>query len=1025
MKRLTQFSVDYPITVMMMALAVLLLGYISFERLGIDLFPDLNNPRLFVELKAGEKPPEEIEKNYTDNIEALSIRQKDVIQVSSISKVGSAQITVEYDWDKDMDEAFLDLQKTLSSATQNWDIEELTISQYDPNAAPVMIVAFSHPEIKDMNSLRKTAESYIRNELIRLEGIADVEISGAEEKEVNIKTNSYILEAHSLTLDNVRSQIERFNRNVSGGSIVEMGKQYIIKGVSLYEDIEDFENTIIKYERVVEFDSAGFAPVYLKDIAKIEYSNKEPDNIVRLNGNRCLGLSIYKETKYNTVQAIDDLEIALNDLQKALPGYEFRVVQNQGRFIKASISEVEETAIFGIVLAVVILFVFLRRIGVTAIISTAIPISVVATFNLMYFNGLSLNIMTLGGLALGAGMLVDNAIVVMENIFRQLESGASLKDAAINGTAEVGGAITASTITTIVVFLPIVYLHGTSGELFKDQAWTVAFSLFSSLFVAILVIPMLTVRFLKVDSKKMLKKSVKFAGYGNFLSKIIDRRWIVILSAVALVVFSLILIPFIGSEFMPKTDSSEITIEIRLSEGTDLMRTASTITALEEIIEATLQSDIESIYSQIGPSSGISGDESSFFEDENTAAVKILLTDKRVNSNNAIIKKLESALKDIPDMEFQFVQSETPLNQILGTEEAPVVVEVKGEDLDQIEELTNKIKAGMQSIPELANIESTFESGAPEIEIKIDRLRAGMFNISVEEISTQLKDKLTGKSAGEWDYEGEQNDITLELPDVTLKELEDITISNGGNNFRLIELADIIIETSPKEIYRRNQNRIGKVTAQTIDDMPLDHIVAKLQSVLDKIEFPQGYSAEITGDELKRSESMSSLTFALILSIILVYMALASQFESLIHPFTILLTIPLAAVGAVLIFALMAMPFNIMAYIGIIMLTGIAVNDSIILVDAMNQLKKDGLERKQAIVAAGQRRIRPIIMTSITTILALLPLTLGFGEGAALRSPMALAVIGGLITSTLLTLVVIPCVYYVLDEFKEKLKLKI
>ncbi|MCF8354469.1 MAG: efflux RND transporter permease subunit [Melioribacteraceae bacterium] len=1025
MKKFTQFSVNYPVTVMMMVLAVLLLGYISFERLGIDLFPDLNNPKLFIELTAGEKPPEEIEKNFTDNLEALSIRQQGVVNVSSVSMVGSAQITVEYDWDKDMDEAFLDLQKTLSSATQNWDIEELTISQYDPNAEPIMIVAFSHPQIKDMNSLRKTAENYIRNELIRLEGIADVEISGAEEKEVSIQTSSYMLEAHGLTLEALQQRIDQFNRNVSGGSIVEMGKRYIIKGVSIYQDINDFENTIVRYERVAGMDTVGFAPVYLKDVAAIEFTNKEPENIVSINGERCLGLSIYKETKFNTVQAIDNLESAISVLNKALPGYEFTVVHNQGEFIKFSISEVEQTAIYGIILAVIILFVFLRRIGVTAIISAAIPISIIATFNLMYFNGLSLNIMTLGGLALGAGMLVDNAIVVMENIFRHIESGSSIKDAAVNGTAEVGGAITASTITTIIVFLPIVYLHGTSGELFKDQAWTVAFSLVSSLFVAILVIPMLSSKFLKNTHGKKTQSSISFPKYRGYLSSFIDKRWIIITGAALLVAISILLIPFVGSEFMPKTNSGEITLEVKLAEGTELERTAETVQSLELSIKDVLGEEVETIFSQIGPSSSFSSDESSFFEDENTASIKIHMKNEREISNNKIIASLQKAFDDLPEIEIRFMYGSTPLNQIIGTEDAPIVVEVKGDDLEIIEQYTELVYSKMQNVSELFNIESSFEKGAPEIEVEIDRLRAGLFNISVDQISSQLQDKLTGKDGGDWDYEGELSSITLKLPDITLKELEAITIQSANGEYRLIELADIKLSETPKEINRKNQNRIGTVTAQIADDIPLDHLVSKLKDELNQIDFPPNYSAQITGEELKREESMSSLTFALLLSIILVYMALASQFESLIHPFTILLTIPLAGVGAVFIFAILGIPFNIMAFIGIIMLAGIAVNDSIILVDAINQLKRDGLERKDAILGAGERRIRPIFMTSLTTILALLPLTFGFGEGAELRSPMALAVIGGLVTSTILTLVVIPCVYYVLDVFKEKIKINI
>jgi HAE1 family hydrophobic/amphiphilic exporter-1 len=1025
MKKITQFSVNYPITVLMMVLGVLLLGYISFDRLGIELFPDLNNPRLFIELKVGEKPPEEIEKNYTDNLEALSIRQQDVVQVSSISKVGSAQITVEYNWDKDMDEAFLDLQKTLSSATQNWEIDELNISQYDPNAAPIMIIAFSHPTIGDMNSLRKTAENYIRNELIRLEGIADVEINGAEEKELNIFADPYKMRAHNLTPDDLRAQIDRFNRNVSGGSIVDLGKKYVIKGVSVYKDVEDFENTIIKYEPVVEGDSISMAPVYLKDVVQVSYINKEPENIVHLNGERCVGLSIFKETKYNTVQAIDDLKDALIDLERALPGYEFQVVQNQGRFIKSSIAEVQETAAIGIVLAVVVLFVFLRRFGVTAIISAAIPISIVATFNLMYFNGLSINIMTLGGLALGAGMLVDNAIVVMENIFRNIELGKSVKEAAIEGTAQVGGAITASTITTIIVFLPIVYLHGASGELFKDQAWTVAFSLVSSLFVAILVIPMLSVRFLKAKDKSKTSNTITFPAYAKLLNSLISKRWIVITCATVLVAISVILIPYIGSEFMPKTESNEVTVELKLPEGTELNRTNSTVLALEKQINDQLGDNILSIYSIVGPSSTNSSGDKSFFEDENTASIKVILNDEKNISSSSIIKNLERLFSSVPDIEFKFIQSETPLNQILGTEDTPIVIEIKGDDLEIIEELTNQLKNRVANVEELVNLESSFESGAPEVQVEIDRLRAGLFNISADQISSQLQDVLMGKESGQWDFEGELNDITIKTPDITLAQLENIPIRGASGEYLLSELANISISNAPKEIFRRNQNRIGRITAQTVDDVVFDKVVAKVETEIGAIDFPANYSAIVAGEEIKRKESMSNLTFALLLSIILVYMALSSQFESLIHPFTILLTIPLAAVGAVLIFAILGLPFNIMAYIGIIMLAGIAVNDSIILVDAINQLKKEGLERTDAIVKAGERRIRPILMTSITTMLALLPLTLGIGEGASLRSPMALAVIGGLITSTILTLVVIPCVYYVLDVFKDKIKVTV
>jgi len=1022
MRKITEFSVNYPITVLMLVLGLLLLGLISFQKLGIDLLPDLNNPRIFVELKSGERPPDEIEKQFVDNMESLAIRQKNVIQVSSISKVGSAQITVEYSWKADMDEAFLELQKALSNFSQSPDIDELTITQHDPNSAPVMLVGLSHPEIEDMDELRKVAENYLRNELVRLEGVAEVEISGQEEKEIVIDTDSYLLEAYGLSPSSISAQIQNLNRNASGGSIVEMGRRYVIKGVGIFQSLQDIQNIIVTYRQPTQVTGEASitdrVPVFLKDVATVEFRNKDPENIVRINQKRTLGLAIYKETRFNTVQAVNDLEDALENLEKALPGYDLQIIQNQGDFIKNSIKEVQQTALIGIILAVFVLYVFLRRIGATAIISIAIPISVVATFNLMYFNGLTLNIMTLGGLALGAGMLVDNAIVVMENIFRNLESGMNLKEASIVGTAQVGGAITAATLTTIVVFLPIVYLHGAAGELFKDQAWTVAFSLISSLVVAILVIPMLSTRFLKKTPVLQQTRSVRITRYSNFLSGVLDRRWLVIFFALALVAITILIIPMVGSEFVPKTDLGEISVEIKLPEGTELFRTEQTIDNIETITRSILGDEIALIYSRIGPTAGMSTDQTTIFEDENTATMKIILAENNTISSEQVISSLGSALAEIPDIETQFVQEQSALQTTLGTESSPIVVDIKGEELDQLEELTGKVKEQLLSISDLFNIVTSFEEGRPEIEVVIDRLAAGILNIGVNEVSTQLRDQLLGREAGQWETEGEMKDITVKLPKIGLNQLDELYYTQGNQKVRLDEIANIKIGNAPREINRKNQARIGKVTAHIASNRPFDHIVHEIEDKLETIEFPPDYRFEITGEEQKRKEAFQNLKFALILSIVLVYMVLASQFESLVHPFTILLTIPLAAVGAILIFFVMGKTLNIMAYIGIIMLVGIAVNDSIILVDAITQLRREGVKRRDAIIEAGQRRIRPIIMTSVTTILALLPLTFGFGEGAALRSPMALAVIGGLITSTILTLAVIPSVYYVLDNLR-------
>ncbi len=1031
MERIARFAVKYPVTVLMLVLGIILLGFISFGKLGTDLFPNLNNPKIYIELSAGEKPPEEIEKNYVDQIESLSMRQNDVIQVSSVSKVGKATITVEYDWKKDMDEAFLDLQKALNSYSQNTDLDEFNISQYDPNADPVMIVGLKNDKISNLDEIRTVAENYIRNELVRIEGVADVKLTGQEESEVVIETSKYILESFGLSADVVAAQIANYNKNVSGGSIVDLGLKYVVKGVSVLENMTDLENIIVGFKQVANQTSTTSStgtsttstekvPVYLRDIASIKYENKEPQNIVTINGERCIGLSIYKEPKYNTVDAVKSLNEAITGLGKALPGYEFIKVQDQGKYIHSAITEVQNTALLGILLAIFVIFIFLRRIGTTLVISIAIPISIIATFNLMYFNHLTLNIMTLGGLALGAGMLVDNAIVVLENISRNREEGMPLKEAVIIGTGQVGGAITASTITTIVVFLPIVYLHGASGEMFKDQAWTVAFSLLSSLLVALLVIPML-VSTVFSDKKKSKHTSapLTFPWYKETLEKVIEKRYLIIISAVILLAASAMLIPHLGSEFMPKSESAEFTLELKLPEGTSLERTASTADKAEGIVRELLGDKIKLIYCQSGAVSTSSVSQSSINEGENTASMMIILTDDFASRTDEAIRLVENQLHEIPDVEVSFTQEETALQSSLGTSEAPFSLEIAGKDYDELSKILSEAKANLMNNPGLFNITTSMDEGTPEVEVVIDRFKTSYYNVSVDNVVNQLKGYLEGASAGSFEKDGEMKDITIKLGDISLHQLGDLMITAGSIKVPLSEIATIKTVISPREITRRNQSRTCYIYAMVNNKIPFDHIIKTSRDSLKSIVLPADYKMTFTGEELKRKESMSNLSFALLLSLVLVFMVLAAQFESVIQPFVIMLTIPLAGVGTVLTFFILGKSLNMMAYIGIIMLGGIAVNNAIILIDRINQLRQDGLNKKEAIVIAGSQRIRPILMTSLTTILALLPMTIGIGESASLRAPMALAVIGGMVTSTLLTLVVIPCVYFVMDSVSE------
>ena len=1019
MHALARFSVRNPTTVLMMILAVLLLGYISFTHLGVDLFPDLDNPRLFVEVKAGERPPEEMERQLVTHLEAAAARGRGVVNVHSTAHTGRALIEVEYGWQVDMDEAFLDLQKAMADLSQRSPADEITVSQHDPNAQPVVLAAFHHPQITDMDALRRTAESIIRTELIRLPGVAAVELVGEQRRQVEILTDAYTLEAYGLTVEQLAATIRAANHNMAGGSIVEMGRRYVIVGRGEFASPAQLGALIVTHKGgAAAAGPAGAAtegtPVYLREVAQVRNVLSEPENLVRLDGRPCLGLEIYKEARFNTIDAAASIHAQLEALRQSLPGYRIEVVRDQARFIEAAVDEVQQTGVIGILLAVVVLFVFLRRVGTTAVISIAIPISIVATFNLMYFGGLSLNLMTLGGLALGAGMLVDNAIVVVENIFRRLEAGETPADAAVAGTAEVGGAITSSTLTTIIVFLPIVYLHGAAGELFREQAWTVAFSLLSSLFVALLVIPMLCSRLLGVGSAASAGtgEAVRFPRYAALLRGLLGRRWMVLVLAAIAVAGTVAALPRVGSEFMPRTTQGELSLELWLPEGTHLTRTEGVVRNVEAFLRRNFAVDLRHVYSRVGPA-GASARAKEVLTDENSAVLHVLLKADTRLTPAVLAGALGPELAALPDVVAHFALQETALETSLGRTAAPLVVEIKGKELDELARLAAAVEARLADVDDLTNVETSLGRGRPQIDVEIDRTLATQHGLSIEAVGNQLEHLLSGQQVGQLQQQGDYSDIVIRRPRLSLDELEDLLLeAPGGRRVRLDEVARLRHTTSPRAIERSNQTRAVTVTAHLRSARPFDQVAARVEGALASVSLPPEYSLAITGEEKLRQEAFENLRFALLLAVVLVYMVMAAQFESLLHPFVILLTIPLAGVGAVLLLLGLSMPLNVMSFIGVIMLAGIAVNDSIILVDRINQNRRTGQELVAAIVAAGQTRIRPIVMTSATTMLALLPLAIGLGEGAALRAPMAVAVIGGLVTSTVLTLVVIPCAYH-------------
>ncbi len=1017
MFKLARFAVKYPTTVAMIVLTVLLLGYISYQRLGMDLLPRINSPRLYIEVQAGERPPEEMEKQFVERTESLASRGRNVTNVLSLSRVGKALITVEYQWNTDMQEAYLDLQKAVADFGQNSGADSIAVTQLDPNAQPVVTAVLAHDEITDLDKLRLTAENNIRNELIRLPGVAAVELLGDRRREIEVKSDSYTLESCGLTMDQLGSTIQNFNRNLSGGSITEMGIRYTIRGVGQLTSLDDIKNLIVAYKTkaATSQQPAERTPIYLRDVADVRFVLSEPKNVVRYNGRPAIALEIYKEAGSNTTAASKTIGDELDALRRSLAGYQIHVIQDQASFIKAAIGEVEEAGIIGGILAILVLYFFLRKIGVTAIIGLAIPISVVATFNLMYFNNLTLNIMTLGGLALGVGMLVDNAIVVGENIFRHVESGMSIQDAAVRGAGEVGGAITSATLTTIVVFFPIVYLHGVAGELFKDQAWTVAFSLLSSILVAMAVIPMLFSRVIKPRTMIVASKSVRFNFYARILPGILRKRWLVVSITLAFVAVAIFCLRFMGSEFMPQEAQKELVIQLRLPEGTGLERTEGAVRNIEALIEQRVGDRIDRIFARVGPK-GTAQTASEALEDENNAVLQIGFRKESLPSLQSVIAGLEKELSVIPDLAVQFIKQQTTLQTALGTQDAPLVVEIKGKDLDTLIKLSDGVKDKLAKLPELANVETNFQAGRPQVDIQVDKALAARFSLRADTIGNQVKNILAGSDLGELEDTGEYIKIMLRNPKVSIGKLRDIVlVAPSGLRVPLSDVARLVRTESPREIIRSNQTRVAEVRAQLAGRTSFDKVVSRVKEAIKDTVLPEGYLMSITGEELLRRESFKNLKFALILAIVLIYMVLAAQFESLVHPLIVLFIMPLAGIGAIFLMFIAGVPFSSISIIGLIILVGIADNDSVILIDLINQSRRAGMGLDEAIIFAGRHRIRPILMMSLTTILALVPMILGIGEGASLRAPMAIAVIGGMISSTLLTLVVIPALYRLIE----------
>ncbi len=1029
---LPEFSTRYPVTIVMATCAVVLLGWISLGGLGIDLLPNVETPVITIDLRVPGKSPQEMEERYTRRLERDVSTVSGVDRVYSITRSGQSVVVAEFGWDTDMDFALLDVQKRMGAYGTDDEIDSLDVTQDDPQALPVARIAVTSPDYADLDELFGAIDMLVKPRLEALDGVASAEIEGDAEKEIRVILDPYLLEAFGLTDSTVVQQIQQANQDVSGGRLEEGDQSYQVKGLGRLTDITEIENLIVgaRAGSVDDAAAAGAAtgvgaattteatlrvPVYVKDVAAVVLEYAERETIVRLNGVECLGIAIYKEADASTVDVVRTVLADMEQLALDLPNVQFTVVENQARFIESAVQEVEQAALFGALLAVGVLLLFLRSITVTLVIGLAIPISILATFTLMYFQDLTLNIMTLGGLALGAGMLVDNAIVVIENIYRRLELGADPYEASAKGASEVGTAILASTLTTVSVFLPIVYVQGLVGELFKEQAWTVAFSLLSSLVVAMTVVPMLSSRLLK--QRSVVGKPVERRWYRAVLSMALDHKVVVFVLIAIIAAGTYQLALTIQMEFIPREDQGLFSVNVALPEGSRLEMTDRVAIRVSSMIQELGGDDVVTVYARSGqdPARVTNVTDPS---GPNRTDLSVALSTGPRRSIAQMVEAIDRELAEIPDLEVKYELQETALQGVLGGEAAPLQLEIIGDDLDTLRRLTTEMATLIEGLPAIYNVRTSFQGGQPEIDLNLRDDVIAAFGLTPQALIADLERRLSGEVAGELSKNQRSRDIRVGFEDVSLGELRSIRIDTAaGAILTLGDIADPRIVEGPREILREDQRRIGRISGYLVEGAVLSEAIGQVEDLVSQVALPVGYGVEIGGEERERAEAFASLGFALGLAVILVYMVMASLFESIVHPFTVMLTVPFAGVGVVVAFWVLGEPLSIMAYIGVIMLGGIAVNDAIILVDHVNHLRAT-MPIREAVMQGAQDRVRPILMTSATTVLALSPMAIGFGEGSQMRAPMAIAVIGGLVTSTLLTLVIIPVVYETFERLR-------
>ncbi len=1035
---IAKFSVTRPVTVIMRIAGLVLLGIICFLRLPVDLLPSISLPMVSVFTQWPNVAPEEIEAEVTRPIERALSTTPGLYHVTSSTQEGSSQVRVQFMWGTDIGRAAVDVLQLVQNAKRSFPsdptLQDPIVAKIDPSQIPILIFGVSGEP--DPVKLRTLLDNQVTPMLESAGGVASVSVSGGQQRSIIIDVDPIKLRAHNMALTDVMRRLTQENINLPAG-IAKQGKtEYVIRSLGWLTSMQEIAD--------VPLGSFNGQTVTVGDVADVRDSHTETRLYTRLNGKPAVGLVVVKQSGANTVSTAQGVFDRIKTVQKLYPNLKFGLAYDQAQFISDSVKSVETSAIIGGILAVLILLFFLRNVRSTLVVALSIPTSIISTFALIYMCGFTLNTMSLGGLALATGLIVDDAVVVLENIFRHIERDKkSPTEAAISGTGEIMSAVIASTWTVMVVFLPLLLIKGQSGQMFTQFALVVIFSLAISLLDATTVVPMLASRFISgeahmenlenasSDHQNLLMRAfhqfgiwfdVLDSNYRNGLRWALNHRKFVVLGALGISGASLLLWPLIGTELMPQADSGDLRINVKMPPGAALDQTNQVMLKVEDIVNRN--PNVRTLFGVAGSSMGLRGNVTSLAAAQGSATVK--LKDDRSASTLDVLADLRKQLTSIPGVRPRLQQVDLVSTIISGGAQS-VEVDIFGDDLSTLSMVGRDVLSRVKDIPGLQNADMNWQEAAPEIQWKIDRQKASQAGVTFEDVADTISTATNGSIASYYQEKGFQYPIVVQMPEnerktaAQMSELM-ITPSIGGSSAQEVmlgQLAKPVYGTGPNEITRLDRQRYIAVSGTPIGRAAGD-VQKDFQQVMEGVTLPQGYYWDWGIDQKRQADEFGGMWVTVLLAIAIIYMLLASQFESLIHPLTILLSVPLAATGVILGLFLTGRSFGLTAFIGVLMLVGIVVKNGILLVDYTNVLRGRGMERNEALLTAGPTRLRPILMTASAAVLGMMPIALGLGRGSEIQAPMATAVIGGLITSTALTLFVVPTVYALLDDLVKR-----